>query len=473
MRTRAVREGSVGLLFLLGLGLFAGLFLWLRGLSIGERTYRAVINFPRVNGLQEGAPVRFRGVNVGKISAVRPKPNGVEVDADITPADLIIPRDVIVEANQSGIISEVSVDITPRQELATAEVAALPLEPNCDRTLIVCNGSQLQGQIGISTDEFIRSSTRFLQVYSNEELYKNVNAAARNASIAADQVSQLTRELSSLTKVTRQQVSSFSNTTNSVEKAVNQLSATTTKTATSFGATADQIRLTAAGANRLIANLDNLLSTNRSSLVTALNNLSQTSQQLRSTVNSLTPALNRVNQGELIQNLETLTANAAQASANLRDVSNALNNPTNLLTLQQTLDSARVTFQNAQKISSDLDELTGDPAFRNNVRDLVNGLSSLVSSTQQLQQQVQVTQTLDSVTSVVKNPKTDTLNLNSKLASPKTPTLDRKFAPTEKTQSKTYIADSKKQSPIKEIQPQWLLDLKESSKGNSEFKVRN
>lgn len=472
MQTRAVREGSVGLLFLLGLGLFAGLFLWLRGLSIGERTYRAVINFPTVNGLQQGAPVRFRGVNVGKISAVRPKPNGVEVDADISPADLIIPRDVIVEANQSGIISEVSVDITPRQELATAQVTALPLEANCDRTLIVCDGSQLQGQIGISTDEFIRSSTRFLQVYSNQELYQNVNAAARNASIAADQVAQLTRELSSLTKVTRQQVSSFSTTRNSVEKAVNQLSATTTKTATSFNATADQIRLTAAGANRLIANLDNLLTANRSSLVTALNNLSQTSTQLRSTVNSLTPALNRVNQGELIQNLETLTANAAQASANLRDISQALNTPTNLLTLQQTLDSARVTFQNAQKISSDLDELTGDPAFRNNVRDLVNGLSSLVSSTQQLQQQVGVAQTLDSVTSVVKNTQADSLNLNSKLAIPKVPALNQN-APTQKTQSKTYIADSKRQSPIQDMQPQWLLDLKESSKGDSKLKVQN
>jgi len=50
-------------------------------------------------------------------------------------------------------------------------------------------------------------------------------------------------------------------------------------------------------------------------------------------------------------------------SANLRDISNALNSPTNLLVLQQTLDSARVTFQNAQKITSDLDELTGDPAL--------------------------------------------------------------------------------------------------------------
>lgn len=471
MRTRAVREGSVGLLFLLGLGLFGGLFVWLRGLSVGARTYKAVIDFPTVNGLQQGAPVRFRGVNVGKISAIRPKPNGVEVDAEITPADLIIPRNVIIEANQSGIISEVSVDITPQQKLLGREVAALPLDPNCDRTLIVCNGSQLQGQIGISTDEFIRSSTRFLNVYSNEELYKNVNAAARNASIAADQVSVLTRELSSLTKVTRQQVSSFSTTTNSVERAVNQISATTTKTATSFGATADQIRLTATGANRLITNLDNLLTTNRSSLVTALNNLTQTSVQLRSTVNSLTPALNRVNQGQLIQNLETLTANAAQASANLRDVSNALNSPTNLLTLQQTLDSARVTFGNAQKITSDLDELTGDPAFRNNLRDLVNGLSSLVSSTQQIQQQVQVAQTLDSVKSVVKNPETETFKLDSSLAIPKIPTVDRKFASTQKSQqSKSYTASSKKEESLtKEIQPQWLLDLKKSSKRNSEL----
>lgn len=463
MRTRAVREGSVGLLFILGLGLFAGLFLWLRGLSVGERNYKAVIDFPRVNGLQEGAPVRFRGVNVGKISAIHPKPNGVEVDAQISPADLIIPRDVIVEANQSGIISEVSVDITPQKELPTQEVAALPLDPKCDRTLIVCNGSQLKGQIGISTDEFIRSSTRFLNVYSNEELYNNVNSAARNASIAADQVAVLTRELSSLTKVTKQQLNSFSTTTNSVERAVNQFSNTTTKTANSFGATAQQIKITAAGANRLVNNLDSLLTTNRSSLVTALNNLSQTSQQLRSTVNNLSPAINRVNQGELIQNLETLTANAAQASANLRDVSNALNSPTNLLALQQTLDSARVTFENSQKITSDLDELTGDPAFRNNLRNLVNGLSGLVSSTQQIQQQVQVAQNLDSVQSVVKNASVERLK-NSSVAIPKIPTIAHKNTSTAKNQqAEIYSVNfGNKKLPAKETQPQWLLDLKKS-----------
>lgn len=463
MRTRAVREGSVGLFFLLGVGIFAGLFLWLRGLSVGERTYKAVIEFPRVNGMQEGAAVRFRGVNVGKISALRPLPNGVEVDVAISPADLLIPRDVLVEANQSGIISEVSVDITPRKQLSEGAVAAKPLDPNCDRNLIVCNGSRLQGQIGISTDEFIRSSTRFLNVYSNEELYSNVNAAARNASIAAAQVAQLTRELSTLSKVTQRQVSSFSATNSSVQKAVNQLSASSDKTAAQF-------RLTATDVSRLVQNLDSLVTTNRSSLVTVLNNLTQTSQQLRTTVNSLTPTVNRVTQGKLIDNLETLTANAAQASANLRDASNTLNNPNNIVVLQQTLDSARVTFQNAQKITSDLDELTGDPAFRDNLRQLVNGLSGLVSSTQQLQQQIQVAESLNSVKAAVNNSESGSLSLDSNAqAIPQISTWDRASLSTVKKSQLpiAYPATSSTkiiEPPASNSLPPWLLKLKQSSK---------
>jgi phospholipid/cholesterol/gamma-HCH transport system substrate-binding protein len=41
-----------------------------------------------------------------------------------------------------------------------------------------------------------------------------------------------------------------------------------------------------------------------------------------------------------------------------------------------------------------MDELTGDPAFRLNLRNLVNNLSGLVSSSQQLQQQAQLAQIL-------------------------------------------------------------------------------
>lgn len=452
MQTRAVREGSVGLLLLLGVGLFAGLILWFRGLRVGERSYNVVIEFPRVNGLQEGAPVRFRGVTVGNIKGLTPKANGVEATVEIAPADLIIARDVLVEANQSGFLGEVSVDITPQSRLPVKQVKALPIDPNCDRSLIVCKGSRLQGEIGVSTDELIRFTTRFASVYSNQELYENVNATLKNTSITAAEVGQLTREISTLAKVTRKQISDFSTTADSLERAVNQVSTSTSEAAAKFGATAEQLQVTAVQANRLIANLDQLVTTNRSSLVTALNNLTETSRQLRTTVTALTPTINRVTQGELLNNLETLTANAAQASANLRDVSNALNNSTNLVVLQQTLDSARVTFQNAQKISSDLDELTGDPAFRDNLRELVNGLSSLVSSTQELQQGVQVAQALDSLTVTVKN---------SSSAQGNSSTIDKSQMLIPSTPDASRNSD-----PIRDLSLPWLQQLKATSSSN-------
>ncbi|QFS47831.1 mlaD, phospholipid/cholesterol/gamma-HCH transport system substrate-binding protein [Nostoc sphaeroides CCNUC1] len=388
----------MGLLLLLGLGVFGLLFLWLNRFTPSGRSYKVIVEFANAGGMQKGASVRYRGVKVGTISQVRPGPNAVDVEIEIGQTDLLLPRNVVVEANQSGLISESIIDITPKATLPTGVIIAKPLDKNCDQSLIICNGSRLKGQVGISVDELIRSSSELASAYSNPQFYRNVNRVLETTTSAATSFTGLSQDLQGLTKNLRQQLNTFSATANSVQRATNQLSASSTQTVNQFGATATQ-------ANRLLNNLDNLLTTNRSSLVGALNNITETSNQLRVTVSSLSPAVNRFTQGQLINNLETLSANAAQASANLRDASKTLNDPKNAVLLQQTLDSARVTFENSQKITSDLDELTGDPTFRQNLRQLVNGLSSLVSSTQQMQQQVQVATTLDSVKTAVSKPK--------------------------------------------------------------------
>ncbi|WP_100902562.1 MlaD family protein [Nostoc flagelliforme] len=394
---RTFREGSVGLLLLLGVGVFGLLFLWLNRFTAAGRSYKVIVEFANAGGMQKGATVRYRGVKIGTISQVRPGPNAIDVEIEIAQTDLLLPRNVVVEANQSGLISESIIDITPKASLPSGVVIAKPLDKNCDPSLIICNGSRLKGQIGISVDELIRSSSELAATYNNPKFYRNVNRVLETTTGAATSFTALSQDLQGLTKNLRQQLNTFSATANSVQRATNQLSASSSQTINKFGATATQ-------ANRLLNNLDTLLTTNRSSLVGALNNITETSNQLRVTVSSLSPAVNRFTQGELINNLETLSANAAQASANLRDASKTLNDPKNVVVLQQTLDSARVTFENSQKITSDLDELTGDPTFRQNLRQLVNGLSSLVSSTQQMQQQVQVATTLDSVKTAVSKP---------------------------------------------------------------------
>ncbi|MBD2294475.1 MCE family protein [Anabaena sphaerica FACHB-251] len=404
--TRTFREGSVGLLILLGLGAFGVILLWLNRITPGRSSYKALVEFANAGGMQKGAPVRYRGVKVGSISNIKPGVNAVDVEIEINDPNLLIPADSKIEANQSGLISESIIDITPKNPLPTGADIAKPLDKDCNPSLIICNESRkLQGQIGISVDELIRQSSNFAAQYSNEEFYQNVNRLLVTSADAATSVAKLSREMQTVSKSFQGQLGTFSNTAVTIQRATNELTTTTTKTANQLGETASDFSTTAKQASRLLNNLDELLTTNRSALVGTLNNITQTSNQLRQTVSSLSPAVNRLTEGELLKNLELLSANAAEASTNLKDASKTLNDPKNIVLLQQTLDAARVTFENTQKITSDLDELTGDPKFRQNLLQLVNGLSKLVSSTQDMQQQTKVAVTLDSLKASVNQPK--------------------------------------------------------------------
>ncbi|WP_066381630.1 MULTISPECIES: MlaD family protein [unclassified Anabaena] len=453
---RTLREGSVGLLIFFGLGAFVVIILWLNRFTAARSSYKAIVEFANAGGMQRGAPVRYRGVKVGNIARIQPGPNAVEVEIEILQSDLIIPRDVVVEANQSGLISESIIDITPKTSLPSGENIAKPLDKNCNPSLIVCNGSRLKGQIGISLDELIRSTTELATVYNNPQFYQRVNKLLETSSEAATSVAALSKDIRSLSRSFQGQLGTFASTATSVQRATNALTASTTKTVDQLGVTASQFSTTATQASKLLTDLDNLVNTNRSVLVGTLNNISETSNQLRVTVSSLSPALNRLTQGELLKNLESLSANAAQASANLRDATKALNDPKNAVLLQQTLDSARVTFENTQKITSDLDELTGDPNFRQNLRQLVNGLSSLVSSTDQMQEQVKVAATLESAKVAIKS--------DVAISPPPTPkqkALTIKPTPVVVESSVNPPQASVSPSPVNSSQEQLLQQLRE------------
>lgn len=422
MRSRTIREGSVGLLILVGLAVFVGLVIWIRGQTFGDRNYQFIVKFANVAGMKTGAMVRYRGVKVGRITGVTPETNGVNATVEITNPDLLIPKDVIIEANQSGLVGETSIDITPQKPLPTGAESINPLSRQCNSALVICNNDRLPGRIGVSFEELLRYTIRLAEVYTDPKFFGNVETLTQNAAVAATSVTQLTNELTLLSRSARQELGSFSTATNSLSRTANQTMAQVGVAANRFGNTADslsntanQYSLTASELTKLVATANNLVATNRASLVGTLDSVRQTSDQLRGLVASFTPisaqlssaagklntTAGQINVGGLLKNLETLSANAATASANLRDISTSLNNPNNVVLLQQTLDSARATFENAQKITSDLDDLTGDPAFRENLKQLVNGLGKLVSSTEQLQQQVQVAQTIEPVSTAI------------------------------------------------------------------------
>ena len=141
------------------------------------------------------------------------------------------------------------------------------------------------------------------------------------------------------------------------------------------------------GIDGATAQISSLLQNNRGELVATLQNLNLASQDLKVIIRDLSPIIGKVNESQLIENLDTLVANGAEATASLKTITSTASSPVVLLELAETLGAARTTFQNTQKITTDLEQLTGNAEFRDNLLKLINGLSQLVSSTKDLERQ--------------------------------------------------------------------------------------
>ncbi len=63
-------ETRVGVFALTALAAMIGLFLWLSGSQLLQRGYRVEAEFKRIEGLRPGAPVKFTGVDVGRVSEI-------------------------------------------------------------------------------------------------------------------------------------------------------------------------------------------------------------------------------------------------------------------------------------------------------------------------------------------------------------------------------------------------------------------
>ncbi len=391
MRARAIREGSVGLLILVGVGLFLGLVLWLQRLTPGNRAYRLQFDFENSMGIQPGTVVRYRGVPVGRVVTLTAGSNEVQVVVEITDPNLRMPRSVQVEANQGGFIGETTIDITPLVVLAEVDLDRRPTGPDCSGGVILCNGDRLPGTVGVSYESLLRSADRLANLFADPTIVQALKDALAGATDVTGRIASLSDELSALAGDARTEVGPTAAAARSALNNAGAAGQAVQQTAQSFQATAQEFQLTA-------TDVRSLLAANRAHVTNTLISLNRSSDRLLGLLTTVGTAVDRVDPdtlATLTTNLEVLSANAADAAldirlaaADARALTGSLNTPENRILLQQTLESARAVFQNAQKILADLDELTGDPALRNNIRNLINGLGNLLSTTQTLEQQI-------------------------------------------------------------------------------------
>jgi len=74
------------------------------------------VYFENANGLRAGAPVRLAGVEVGKVTSVRARPEMQSAPAEVrmkllTPYELNLPNDSTVSLNSAGVLGETYAEI--------------------------------------------------------------------------------------------------------------------------------------------------------------------------------------------------------------------------------------------------------------------------------------------------------------------------------------------------------------------------
>lgn len=356
MQAKAVREGSLGILILLGIGVFGGIILWLKGVRLGEAGFVFEIKFPDASGLDVGSTVRFRGVQVGKVQSLNVQNDGAIITVAIGNPNIIIPRQSIVETTQSGFISSTVIDILPQTDLGNSDPgkdeSLSPLSKTCNDQIVVCNGKSIDGTVGVSFTKLLRQTSSALRQVNDSNLIGSLNNTLKTTTEAAKSIKRLSDRVTTVVS--------------GVDKQLDQ-----------FGETASKIGNAAVSVRNTATTAQDFLASNRQNLANTLQSISDTSKEAQTLLASAKPLLA---DGEFIGNLKKLSETAAETAENLRTASKEINNPETLASLRATLDAARITFANTQKISSDLDELTGDPKFRSNIRNLVQGLTGLVSS---------------------------------------------------------------------------------------------
>ncbi|KAL3152198.1 hypothetical protein ABBQ32_001285 [Trebouxia sp. C0010 RCD-2024] len=184
-------EGGVGLFIFAGIGFALMLITWARGGQLGRRGkgYQAVLEFPVACGISTGTPVRIRGVPVGSVLSVQPSLEQVNVLVEIKEPTTVIPRNSLIEANQSGLIAESLIDITP--QLPIPDYKASPTSAGCEEEgLVVCRGGHIGGQPGVALDDLVYICTKIARQMDADGLSK-VFDAAETASSAIEEARPL------------------------------------------------------------------------------------------------------------------------------------------------------------------------------------------------------------------------------------------------------------------------------------------
>ena len=134
---------KVGILALSAIIILLFTVMWVKGKAISSAD-RITVSFKDVNGMRPGSGVQMMGVRIGQVEEIKPKINSSESYVDvkfvITEPNVEIPKASEISIQQSGIIGEQFLEITPPKE----KIIYLP---ESDKSLVLHADDKVQMEL--------------------------------------------------------------------------------------------------------------------------------------------------------------------------------------------------------------------------------------------------------------------------------------------------------------------------------------
>jgi|688.fasta_scaffold00801_49 phospholipid/cholesterol/gamma-HCH transport system substrate-binding protein len=190
---RSVREALVGFTLVAALSGGLGIWLWLRGVSLGRGNWTVQASFADAAGLAERSSVTFRGVLVGNVRKVKVTDQSVIAELEITDPELRMARPVVARVAASSLLGGDATVALISAGRPLPESVVGPRDRRCDPALMVCDKGRVRGVAAPTIDTVTETVQSLLDQAENQKLVEKMAAATVSFERTARETEKLTR----------------------------------------------------------------------------------------------------------------------------------------------------------------------------------------------------------------------------------------------------------------------------------------
>lgn len=198
------------ILLLLVLIIFSILSWFLIKKKVYNHNYSIFVEFENAHGIRPGTPLRLRGFTIGSVIDVTSEINSILVLININSSAYLIPKNSLIETNQTGLLNDSIIDIVPLEILSEQESLKLnPLDSQCIHSKILCHLSYIEGERGLNYDDLIRATTRISQRFDDPRFFNLFYIFLQNGIELSDNILNIAVDFSSFISLLYNRLSSM------------------------------------------------------------------------------------------------------------------------------------------------------------------------------------------------------------------------------------------------------------------------